>query len=69
MSHPIVTNDQEQLEQCRKAWANVRTAETQLARLAVYTRLTPGMKDDRQRYRAMLSEAEGVLTRILGARR
>ena len=54
------------LESARKAWATKATAESQLARLRGYARLTPGMKDDQRRWSGLLSESEATLRRVLG---
>ena len=64
--HPTM-RDSEDLAEARRAWRAKREAESQLARLARYTRLTPGMKDDRNRWSKQAYEAEQILTRILGA--
>lgn len=54
------------LAEARRAWRAKREAESQLARLARYARMTPGMRDDRARWSARLGEAERTLARILG---
>lgn len=58
---------EDDLAEARRAWRAKREAESQLSRLARYARLTPGMKDDRNRHSARLHEAEATLARILGA--
>lgn len=58
---------QASLAEARRAWRAKREAESQLARLARYARLTPGMKDDRNRWSKQAHEAEQTLARILGA--
>lgn len=57
---------QELLQEARRAWAQLRQAKSQLARLAGYARMTPGMKDDRARWSRLQGEAESTLLRILG---
>ncbi|UYA98825.1 hypothetical protein P9A53_gp81 [Xanthomonas phage vB_Xar_IVIA-DoCa6] len=56
-----------QLDEVRVAWAKRREAESQLARLAKYRTLTPGMKDDQKRWLKQLVSANAVIDRILGA--
>ena len=54
------------LDEARAAWRAKRTAESQLARLRGYARLTPGMKDDQRRHLSTLLKAEETLARVLG---
>lgn len=54
------------LDEARAAWRVKRNAESQLARLRGYARLTPGMKDDQRRHLSALMQAEETLARILG---
>lgn len=54
------------LDEVRQALRDKATAESQLARLRGYARLTPGMKDDQRRWCASLSAAEATLRRVLG---
>lgn len=54
------------LARLRRAWADRRRAEGELARLARYSRLSPGMKDDRDRWSALASEAEATIKHVLG---
>lgn len=56
-----------QLDEVRIAWKDRRTAESQLARLAKYKNLTPGMKDDHKRWLKLLMSANSTIDRILGA--
>lgn len=58
---------EDDLAEARRAWRAKREAEHQLSRLARYTRMTPGMKDDRNRWSKQAHEAGEVLARILGA--
>jgi acyl-ACP thioesterase len=58
---------QELLREARRAWAQLNQARSQLARLARYARLTPGMKDDRNRWSKQASDAEATIARILGS--
>lgn len=58
---------EDDLAEARRAWRAKREAEHQLQRLARYTRMTPGMKDDRNRWSKQAHEAGEALARILGA--
>ena len=55
------------LYHARKAWADKNAADFHLSRLAKYSRLTPGMKDDERRWSSLQREASATLNRILGA--
>ena len=57
------------LARARKAWAEKLTAESQLSRLAGFRSLSPGMKDDRNRWLRRLSEADATLRSVLGGGR
>ncbi|HEY4530896.1 MAG TPA: hypothetical protein VIG97_11340 [Luteimonas sp.] len=57
---------EQQLGAARQAWRNKISAESQLARLRRYARLTPGMKHDQMQHSRVLSEAEATLRRVLG---
>lgn len=54
------------LRHARKAWADKNAADFHLSRLAKYSRLTPGMKDDQRRWSGLHREATATLNRILG---
>ncbi len=64
-----IADAERDLADVRKAWQDKRIAESQLARLRGYARLTAGMKDDQRRWAGVLSTAEATLTRVLGAQR
>ncbi len=57
---------EQQLEAARKAWRERRYAESQLARLRKYARLTSAMKHDQQQHSMVLQQADATLARVLG---
>lgn len=52
------------LAQAAAAWTSKQVAESQLARLKRYQRLTPPMREDRGRYEQQLADATDTLNRI-----
>lgn len=59
-------NAEQQLADARQAWTAKHAAESELARLRRYSRLTPGMKHDQRRWFGQLTAAEATLQRVLG---
>lgn len=55
------------LQRAAKAWNELNTAESQINRLNGYKNLTPGMKDDRNRFARQAAEARATLNRVLRA--
>ena len=53
----------------RKAWADHERAAAEVARLRTYRSLTPGMKDDRQRWLRLMTDSRAVLVKHLGGGR
>jgi hypothetical protein len=67
MSGLCIADKADRFDAARAAFHQVERAESELRRLAKYRRLTPAMKDDRQRWLDRLSEAGVVLADALKA--
>ncbi len=55
------------LDEARKAWADLRIAESNLSRLRGYKRLNAGMRQDQDDYLRQQRQAKDTLKRVLGA--
>ena len=55
------------LDEARKAWADLRIAESNLSRLRGYARLNASMRQDQDDYLRQQRQAKDTLKRVLGA--
>lgn len=69
MATDNATTAEQDLAAARKAWKDKATAESQLARLRSYSRLSAGMKADQQEWAGALTVAVATLNRVLGGTR
>lgn len=65
----VIVGMAEGLLQVRDAMRQKQQAESQLARLRGYARLTPGMKDDQRRWLTQLCNAEAAIATAFGGGR
>lgn len=54
------------LDEARKAWDDLRIAESNLSRLRGYKRLNAGMRQDQDDYLRQQRQAKDTLKRVLG---
>lgn len=59
-------SDAMKLAEARAAWRSLKAAESQIARLEAYPRMSPAMRADRAYWCDVRASATTTLTRILG---
>lgn len=66
VEQPPPPTPQALLDEARSAWRMKRRAEAELARLRRYTHMSKAMKRDHSSHYAQMTEADAILSRILG---